>query len=96
MSTDHLRPIYPHIRDAEQCKPRIFRCPSGYEVFTQEEYTYHLEQQTTCTENPHQYDMKLVKVKTVTFYSCKPRNTNPAPPASSSKPAGPPPPVEDH
>ena len=86
MSSDHQRPIHPHITDAEQCNTRIFRCPAGQEVFSQEDYTYHLEKQPTCTENPDVFDMKLVKYKAVTFYSCRQINPNPLSPSGGGSP----------
>ena len=77
MSTDIQRPIYPHITDAVRCDSHIFRCPQGYEDLRIEEVTYHLERQTTCSEDSSYFDMKLVKYNTVTFYSCKQSNPNP-------------------
>lgn len=71
MSSDPNRPIYPNITDATLCGKRKVLCNKDYDVKVHKQDTYHLEQQTTCTDDPNQYDVKLYRYKTATSYFCK-------------------------
>ena len=76
VSNDSQRPIYPAIIESQRCNITTFPCPQGYEDLQLPEVKYLLEQQTTCNDDPHLFDMKLYKVTTVSFISCRPINPN--------------------